>query len=444
MQNKLKFKRIKEKLLNNNLVTDSFWALFGNIIAKGLALIAGIFIARFLGKDVFGEFGIIKSTLLTISVFSTFGLGYSATKYIAENKENRPEIITIVLKYSYRITFIVSSILAFSLFIFSDYFSTVILESSKLSTPLKIVSLYIVFNATNTTQIGIISGFGAFKEMARINTIIGIAGFFTTVILTYFLSLNGALLGLLIVQILNWILNNKLIKHYSKQFVREKDVSEIEEKKILNEILKFSFPISLQEITYSISALLSSLLLIKYSNYGEIGVYSAALQWGTIILFIPGILRNVILSHLSKINNDKTELKGVLKTILLFNFIMTFLPFVCIFVFSNYIAEIYGVGYIGLHKVINIVVFTAIFISLSNVYSQAFLSLGKSFLIFKMRFVRDVGVLCLAFLLFYFNIELNGALVLAYSGLVFNIVFFILVSIYYPRVVRGNNNFEDK
>ena len=86
-------KEIKNKALNSRLTIDSFWALFGNISAKGLALIAGILVARFLGSEVYGEFGLIKTTLMSLALFSTLGLGFTSTKFIAEYKLKNPEYI---------------------------------------------------------------------------------------------------------------------------------------------------------------------------------------------------------------------------------------------------------------------------------------------------------------------------------------------------------------
>lgn len=68
------------KIKTSKLLTDSLWSLGGNVVGKGLALLADILVARFLGKDIYGEYGIIRNTILTIGVFSTFGLGYTATK----------------------------------------------------------------------------------------------------------------------------------------------------------------------------------------------------------------------------------------------------------------------------------------------------------------------------------------------------------------------------
>jgi O-antigen/teichoic acid export membrane protein len=162
---------LKNRILNSKLINDSFWALIGNIIGKGLSLAAGIFVARFLGKEVFGEYGIVKNTIMLIAAFSTFGLGYTATKYIAEYKNNKSEYTKLVLHYATKITLAFSGVMALILFLTAEYFAEYVLSDHHLKTPLRIISILIVFNALTTMQIGVIAGFGKFKEMARINSI---------------------------------------------------------------------------------------------------------------------------------------------------------------------------------------------------------------------------------------------------------------------------------
>ena len=62
----MSLKKIPDRIKQNKLINDSLWSLVGNVLGKGLALVAGIFIARLLGKDLFGEYGIVRNTILTM------------------------------------------------------------------------------------------------------------------------------------------------------------------------------------------------------------------------------------------------------------------------------------------------------------------------------------------------------------------------------------------
>jgi O-antigen/teichoic acid export membrane protein len=186
--------------------------LTGNVIGKGLALVAGIVVARFLGKDVYGEYGIIRNTILTIGIFSTYGLGYTATRYVAHYKQNKPELIKPFIKIADKITFYFSGGMALLMFLLANFVAEHWLDAPHLATALRILSLLIIFNAISTTQIGVLAGFGKFKKIAMINTAVGLLTFLFSVLLTYFYDLNGALIALLLVQILNCLFNYRVVK----------------------------------------------------------------------------------------------------------------------------------------------------------------------------------------------------------------------------------------
>ena len=171
-------KKYLQNLKNTKLIRDSFWSLFGNVINKGFAIVAGIIIARVLGKDIFGEYSIIKSTLTSAALFSNFGLVYTSTKFISEGKRKNEKDLKLIISYSNKIVFLLSSVAAILLLLFAEYVSVVVFNTASLKSPLQIFSLLIVANSLTALQIGVLSGLGKFKEMSRINTISGLLTLF--------------------------------------------------------------------------------------------------------------------------------------------------------------------------------------------------------------------------------------------------------------------------
>lgn len=426
---KKKLPIIKTINFKDKLVIDSVWSVFGNVFGKGIALLAGIFIARFLGKEVYGEYGIIRNTILSIGVFSTFGLGYTATKFISELRVKCPEQIPIFIKYSNKITFIFSGLMALILFVTADLISTYWLKIPHLGFSLRILSILIVFNAITTSQIGILSGFGKFKEIAKINTTIGFLTFIFSALLTYLYNLNGALLALLIVQVFNCAFNFFVVKSELKKY--EKAVGG--DKRMLKNILIFSIPVALQEAIYSVTTWLSSVFLIRYASIGDLGLYTVVVQWNAIILFIPGILRNVVLSHLSMSNSNFQDHSNILKKTIFINFISTLVPCMFVLIFSSEIAASYGISFNDLDQLISLSVFTTIFTSVSNVYAQAFTSLNRNWLMLLLRTIRDILTIISFIILTKYKI-LSGVLALITSGLIFSMMFLLISFIVYKNI----------
>lgn len=422
----MNFEATINKIKNNQLISDSLWSLLGNVFGRGLALIAGIIVARFLGKDIYGEYGAIRNTIITIGTFSTFGLGYTATKFIAELRGNNCGNIKYFIRYANNITLVFSGIMAILLLIFAKEVSLYVFKVNSLEFPLRILSVLIIFNAITNTQIGILSGFGRFKELAKINTIVGFITFVLSVILTYLYAFNGALVALLIAQILNCSLNF----YYVNQEKSQADEGGI--KITYKEILNFSTPIALQEGTYAISSWVVMIILIKYSSFGELGMYTVAVQWSSMVLFIPGILRNVILSHLSLHNSNEKMQQKILSQTIVINILSTLVPAVILFIFSNIVESSYGTTFSGVGYLISIAVFSTVFTSVSNVYAQAYTAQGRNWLMFVLRTTRDVSIM----LLFLFLVKkeiFHGALALIITNITLTIFFLIVIIMFYKK-----------
>jgi O-antigen/teichoic acid export membrane protein len=419
----LNFHLIRSKFTSNLFIQDSFWALTGSLLAKGSGLFASIFVARLLGSELFGGYGMIKNIIISTTIFSTFGLAYTSTKFISENIENKSLVLRLVntiliISGSFSFT------IGFFIFFYGEFISINILNSAGLINSVKIASLIIVLTAISSTQTGIIAGLGKFKNLARSNFLIGISTIVFSISLSYFFKLDGAVFGLLVIQFVSillfgLIISKNLLKEGNEQF----SYSTIDFKSLI----KISLPVALQEGAYSLLYFLNFWIIIKFSSYSELGIYSASMQWYAIILFIPGILRNVVLSHLSQVSKTKGEKKVVLKKTVIFNFLITLLPAIILTFFSGYIVDFYGVTFLKMKPILIVGLFASIFSSVGNVYSQAFISSGQTWELFFIRLFRDGGTSILAFYLIYISNGQSAAFHLAVSLLLFHFLSSIIM-----------------
>ena len=415
------------------MAKDSFWALNGNIIGNGFALIASVVIARLLGKDVFGMYGLIRTTLLSVGVFSTFGLGYSATKFVAEYIKDQPNRVRSIIRNIMQITLFTGFTFALLFFVFSKHIATY-LETPTLYCAIRYLAVIVIFNSITTTQISILAGFKKFRAVARINLINGIFMFVCSTVFTYYFSLSGALLALLLSQSLSCVQN--YIE--TRKNIKLLDI-ENEDKKhnIKEELITFSLPIALQEMQHSILTWIIPILLIKFSNIGEVGKYNAAQQWAAVILFVPGTLRNVILSHVSSAADDHKQQVKILNRMLLINFLATFVPFTVVFIFSDLIENMYGESFTSLKIVLNVSVCTTIFSCMSNVFYQYFLAINKAWIASVCRLGNSIVVITLFVFIVKQEEDGNGALHMAQSTVISQICFFIILYILFRHFKRG-------
>ena len=396
------------RLKSSRLFKDSFWAICGNVINKGAALAAAVIIARWLGKDMYGEYGVIRNALLYIAVFSTFGLGFSATRYISKYYNNG-SLTLQVINAGYIISLSFSGIMAIALTIFAPQLCTY-LEIPEEVKIMRLTAITIVFNALCTFQIGVIAGFKQFRELAKINGVVGILTLLFTLFLTYYYGLQGAIFSLLITNVLNSLLNWRLIRRQTQNY---EPIEHWFDLTVAKSLAKFSFPIALQESLYTVSYWAGMLILIKMSDYGEVGLNSAATQWAAAILFIPSVLQNVMLSDLS-VTEQMSEHSSKLKRMLLINFICTTLPFIAILIATPLILSFYGENFKGLGLVLNVAIAATVIRCLIQVFVQEYIATGRTWQLFAIRLSRDVFTLILAWLFistlkekaaFYYNLS---------------------------------------
>lgn len=406
---------------NNTLLRDSLWAYIGSCVGKLMALVAGILIARFLGKELYGEYGTVKNTLTYAAIVSSFGFGYSATKFIADYIINKKEKIRSLVKTVTMITVLLGVLLSLVVSIFSSPIA-VFLESPHLEMPLRYLSVLVLFNSLTATQTAILSGFKKFKELAYVNVVTGAVTLVASAILTFYYGLYGAIVALLLAFIAQAIYSHVAIHNELKKY-------ESDEKLTLSEVkslLSFSTPIALQESLYTITSSCSLFLMIKYANYGEVGLNAAASTWESIVIFIPGVLKNVMFSYLSSSNNHQKLVTSLLR----YNFFASLIPTLLFILCSRIIVSMYGDNFSALTPVLLVALVAAVVVSVSEVLCYEFISKGKPWTVFLARTCRD----CLSLLGTYIlliNVNSMQAFGAKTIGLVCQIIFFLLLLYYY-------------
>ncbi len=416
---------IKCRLQNSSLFRDSFWTLLGSGIGKGLSLIAGIFVARFLGSEVYGEYGTIRTTLIYIAIVSTFGFGYTATKYVVEFRHGNLCLVKSLTNKILLFTLIFSIVLAL---IFTFYAGDIALfmKAPKLALLLRRYSILIVLNAVVSSQIAIISGFKDFKKSSIVNILSGISIFIGSIILTLWLGLDGAIVALIIYYLIQFILNSKIISN-ELAMVHAKH-EEVKWREFVP-LLRFSIPIALQESLYTIVHWITLWLLIKYSNYTQVGLSSAGALWQSVVIFIPAMLKNVMFSYLIE---DK-QAESLTRKLVLVNLFSSAIPAIIIFLLSGYISIFYGSSFKGIDIIVIISVTSSIFISMSEVFCYNLISKGYPWLVFISRLVRDIFILVTAALILS-KITMNEALYLVAISLCANILYLIIMATCNSRI----------
>lgn len=387
--------KIFQSDINKKIANGAFWSLSGTIVSKGLLVISSIIVARILGAEVFGQAGIIRSTVNMFSAFAGVGIGLTSTKYISEFKNSNPAKVLKIVKLSNSVTVITAFVIAVFILIFSQQIADQI-NAPNLKTEIKISSLILFFNTLNGVQLGILSGFEDFKSIAKNNLTAGIVSFFLQIIMAYLWGLTGTIIGFGTNFLVLWVMNKNIVKKHTKSLG-----SLTKNESILSEIgilWKFSLPAVLSGIMVGpISWMCNVFLVNQPSGYTQMALFDAANQWRVAILFIPGALSKIILPMLSSSVTDSKKYNIIFFKNLKLNIIISFTMFLIITLINPLISIAYGNEFSGLWLPLIILSLSTVLVSINNVVGQAIASQGKMWLGFFVNTIWAITLLIFSY-----------------------------------------------
>ncbi|WP_286754113.1 MULTISPECIES: oligosaccharide flippase family protein [Sphingobacterium] len=423
--------------INKTILKSGFWILFGTIISKVLLLAASIIMVKFVNKNIYGEFGIVKSTINMFTVFAGMGLGLTTTKFIAQYKSSDTQKTARIIGLS-NLFSITLCILMGALFIIFSKDLALQINAPHLKDSLKIGAIILVFSGLNGVQNGILGGFEKFKIIS-VNSII--ASIFSTILQVVgaiFWGLNGIIVGFGINFLILFLLNQLSILKIVQNGYRYKifDKRNFEE---LPLIWRFSVPAVLSGLMVSpVVWVTNNFLVNSPDGYHGMADFDIASQWRATVLFIPTALSQIVLPMLS--SSKKQDFNIILKKNLLLNFAVSSIVVIGLSLFLPILIKLYGNGYDTARYPIFIMLITTIFIAVNNIVGNAIASMDKMWLGFFTNFVWAIVLISASYYLVSY--KGFGAIGLSYAYLIsyvsHSIVQFLIFKIYLSSNLKAN------
>lgn len=377
---------------------------------------AMIVLARFLGKNEFGEIGIIQNSVLMFQTLAGFGLGWASTRYVARYKNSDAAKTGRIISFINLAAVGTGGLSCIVFFISAPWLATHPLGAPHLVHALQISSFSLLVASLAGAQNGALAGFEAFRSIARINCISGIINFLAIIAGGISSGVEGAVWGVLIGQVANWLmnyLNMRIETAKRKIFVslrgcwKERDV-----------LWQFGLPALLGGSAFQAATWGSSVLLVNQPNgYAEMGVYNAANQWFSILLFLPVILGQAatpVFSEYIALGNAG-KVKSILKASVRFNASVVFAIVIAGSLFSPWIMGLYGSDYKDAWLTLVLTLFSAGIAAIQAPSAQVISSSGKMWFAFIMQISWAIIFICFSILLIRLgSVGLATARIIAY------------------------------
>jgi O-antigen/teichoic acid export membrane protein len=313
------YQRIEASPLGYRLAKGAFWSLSGALISRGLGLLSAILVGRMLGKQEYGELGIIQNTIGMFGTLAGFGMGLTANKYVAEFKRTDPDRAGRIIALASATAWISSGVMAVVLVVCAPWLAAKTLAAPHLAGLLQIGALLLLSSGVNGAQTGALSGFEAFKRIAHINLISGLLTFPLMVIGAGEWGVTGAVWGLIGSQVANCVMSFLAVRveaaHYHIPLRYTGCFSD------LSLFWRFSLPAVLTGLLNSVASWGAGALVVnQIGGYGDMGIYNAALRVKQVPELFLGMLIAPMLPILSEAfgKGDRVTYQRTL----LFNFVL--------------------------------------------------------------------------------------------------------------------------
>lgn len=283
-------------------LADGFaWSSLGAIAWRALTAISSVLVARILGPAGFGELGIVRSTANLFTVYAGFRLGTTANKYLAEYRETDPGKAARVLRMSLVMSAVFCALAAGVLLLGGGWIARHQLANPDLDLALRLAGVFLFFQAYATVRETILIGTENFKAFAKVNAVKGILTAVLIVPGAWAYGVNGAVGGLALAAIGSYL----VLQHYVRQALESFAIDENQPFSAWKAELPVLWHYALPGLVVGgISAAMlwwgRTVLAETDGGYIQLGLFEAANQWRTMILFLPAILSRVAMPVLAE------------------------------------------------------------------------------------------------------------------------------------------------
>lgn len=278
-----------------------FWSMVAAIAASGSSLVFNIVIARLLGRERFGQFGMVQSTIATVAGIAQLATGYTATKFVAEFRSSDPARTGRVIKLCAIVSTVTATIAAVGLCLGAPLLAEASLRAPALSGPIRLAAAMVFFAVLSGYQIGTLAGLESYRALAVVAIMTGCINLAAAVLCAHYWGLNGAIAGLAIGSLFQWLAFRLAIEMSCRKEAITLHCSEFWSERTL--FLSFALPAALSGLSSMPALWLANAFLVRQDQgFSEMGLYAAALNIRGFVFFLPTLLNRVSMSLL---NNQK-------------------------------------------------------------------------------------------------------------------------------------------
>jgi O-antigen/teichoic acid export membrane protein len=257
-------------------------------ISRALVVGSSFFLARILGQETFGEYGLLNSTTGMLGSMAGLGLGQTVTKYVAELKGPNPLRAGRILALSSVVTGVSAMLCGCACVWLAPWLATRSLAAPHLAPLLQISAITVTLGVINGVQSASLAGCEAYFQNSVISLVVSVLQIVLVVAGAYHGGLTGAVLATALSMALTVVLTQHvMIRIWRKHSLRYHWQGCLMEWRIL---FQYSLPTFLILLLMVPVVWLSNVFLVNQPDgYAELAVFNAATQWQGAIQLLAAV-----------------------------------------------------------------------------------------------------------------------------------------------------------
>ena len=300
--------------VRRRLAGGVFWTTIGSLVGQGIVALGSVVLARILGKEGFGRFGILQSTISMFAVFAGLAMGYVATKHVAESVVTDRETTGRVVGLSLLVAGLAGLLVTAILMLWAEPFARRFLGSEQMAGALRIASPILLFGAVTGVLRGVLAGLEEFRAQNLLVTAMAVVTVALTTAGAWVADLRGAMWGAMLGAALLLLgLSVVYQRAMSRAGIPVHFRGTWQESQVL---WTLALPALLNGVMVAPVVWVTNAILVNTAGgYGEMGLFNAANQWRTILMYIPSIVLTPLLPIMTQLH--ATQQYGQLRRVLI-------------------------------------------------------------------------------------------------------------------------------
>lgn len=372
----------------------------GSAFGQGSTFALNLVTANLLGRLAFGEFTVVQTTLSTVATLAQVATGYTATKYVAEFREQDPDRAARILHLCGRLSTATALVAALALGLAAPLIATRAYAAPQLIPWLRTAAPGVLFIVMNGFRTGALSGLESYAALARVGVVSGLCYLVLGVAGAYAAGVQGALVGVVVSAAVQWLLLGRALANDLRRWRIPRHVEHAWTER--STLLHFALPASLTgAITLPAFWLASALLVRQPGGLEQMALFGAANSFRVIVLFLPNVMNSV---GTSLLNNQRRTSEGGYRSIFWWNLALTagFVTAgaVAVIAVGPRLLSAFGKGFDAGSLALRVLMLAAVIESVAIWTYQVIQSHGRMWLtLFCVTLPRDCLILTLAYVL---------------------------------------------